>query len=57
MEKIELNCNSKYEFKCPKCGREYAIEGLPPIDILRKMPHTIHCPYCKQKISFIQDEN
>lgn len=46
--------STRYKFQCPQCGQNYEVEGMPPIEIFKQIPHTMTCPKCGEKVPMIQ---
>jgi predicted RNA-binding Zn-ribbon protein involved in translation (DUF1610 family) len=46
--------STRYKFQCHQCGQNYEVEGMPPIEIFKQIPHMITCPKCGNKVSMIQ---
>lgn len=47
--------NETYEFTCPYCNSKYKAEGMPSIEIIKKIGHTIPCNKCGKRISMIEN--
>lgn len=47
--------NITYEFICPYCKTKYKVEGMPSIEIMKKIGHNISCGKCGKRISMIDN--
>lgn len=55
IEEINVKQNCTYEFKCPYCDKEYKTYGMPSIEVMKIIGHTMKCPNCGSQISIIND--